>query len=375
MKKFFFMAAMASIALASCVNDVSDVAAEQQKEITFAAPVVSSNSRAIIGGSSLNSGDTDFSVYGWYCEASNYDPNHASTKIYMDNVIVKEDDDFEDTEDIGTGTWKPEKAYYWPKNGKLTFDAYYPVYDASSTSAFTTAFGATSSVTSDKTSGLSFTNVVIPTGTPNTVDLLYSTRIKDQINSTGSISAYDGVDINFNHALSAIYFNLKAADDETVAGIRIKSITVKAYSKGSFTKSASTPEWSVVKSDNTLAVDYNFLTSTEWTDAKVLTTTGAVHETYGILLPQEFTDNYASITIEYYIARGEDYTWVESQTFYLKDTWHTDGSNTITEWEMGKKYTYNFTFDFNIMNFAPSVSVWTEVGVVNQEINGGVVTP
>ena len=44
MKKFFMFAAMASVALVSCVkNETAPIAEEAQQEITFALPVLSPN--------------------------------------------------------------------------------------------------------------------------------------------------------------------------------------------------------------------------------------------------------------------------------------------------------------------------------------------
>lgn len=361
MKKLFFIAAIASVALASCVKNEVAPTAMQQDEITFAAPVVGNLTKGIITGTDFT--ESTFNVYGWYCaDAANggsdaYDDTKAVE--YMPNTTVTLNDTFDSTEDVGTGAWFPANTYYWPKNGKLTFDAYYP-------SDLQAPFGASATVAFDKKAGVSFSNVVVPVVLTNPTDLLYSNRTYDQVASTGAIAKYDGVDINFNHALSAVYFNVKALDDETVAGVRIKSLTVTAYNKGDFTHGITgtsgsytpNPGWTVKTTET--PVDYQFITSTSWTDAKALTTAGETLATYAILLPQTF-DAKVKITIEYYIARGTDYTFSETKTYVLNNNYKDNSENAIDKWEMGKKYTYNFTFDFNSVYFAAAVDNWDSV--------------
>ena len=366
MKRFFFIAAIASVALVGCTkNEAKEPAV--QKEITFATPVIGNLTKGIISGPDFT--ETSFNVFGWYCAdaanggSDNYDDTQATA--YMPDTQVTLDNSFDDDGDVGTGAWFPANTYYWPKTGKLTFDAYYP--------SDLTVFGPTAAVACDKKAGISFSDIEVPVNLSNPTDLLYSSRTYDQVASTGTIAKYDGVDINFKHALSAVYFTVKAKDEETVNGVKIKSLTVSAYNEGDFTHGitgtpgtyAPHPEWTV----NTSAtpVDYKFITSTSWDDAKVLTTTGETLPTYAILLPQSFNAN-VKIIIEYYIARGTDHTFSESQTYVLNNNYKDTSANEISKWEMGKKYTYNFTFDFNSVYFAAAVDEWAPVDMAPFEI-------
>ena len=366
MKKLFFIAALAGVALVSCTkNEAKETAV--QKEITFATPVIGNLTKGIIDGPDFT--ETKFNVFGWYCaDAANggsdtYDDTKATA--YMPDTQVTLNNSFDDTSETGTGAWFPANTYYWPKNGKLTFDAYYP--------SDLTAFGSTAAVACDKKAGISFSDIEVPVNLSDPTDLLYSSRRYDQVASTGTIAKYDGVDINFKHALSAVYFTIKAKDDETAAGVRIKSLTVSAYNEGNFTHGITgttgaytpKPKWTV---DTSVApVDYEFITSTSWTDAKALTTGGETLSTYAILLPQTFDAN-VKITIEYYIARGTDYTFSETKTYVLNNNYEDTSANEISKWEMGKKYTYNFTFDFNSVYFAAEVDNWTPVDMKPFEI-------
>ena len=86
-----------------------------------------------------------------------------------------------------------------------------------------------------------------------------------------------------------------------------------------------------------------------------------------LLMPQELTDA-AEVTVNYTV-NGTPNT----KTVKLKDKQSQDQHGTITgtisEWEMGKRYTYRLyysseTADRDKIYFAPSTDAWTDVDVV-----------
>ena len=352
MKKFFFMAAMASVALASCVNDVSDVAAEQQKEINFAAPVVGNLSRVDVIGEIGTSYDTDesFSVYAVWHESS-FDKWEGAA-LYMSNVEVNHVGTDKDNTSAGTGAWVANPTYYWPKVGVLSFAAYSPTRAKDD---------GTITYTKD---GLQIQNFQVrPNG--QQYDLMYSERTINQSASRGENNTYDGVDIKFKHALSSIKFTAKTdADYSSSIEIKIKKISLWGmYSKATFNQTITdgtsdlkgTPEWNTYKDDSKILgsdpyIAYSGTLQLNHTTAQEANTNAV------ILLPQTFSDENAKIRVDYTI---KSLTGVEINQY--KEVCIKDLSG---EWTYGYRYTYNITIGLDEVYFAPSVELWADQGGV-----------
>ena len=122
MKKLFFIAVMACVAFASCTKNEPAPSAKENQAITFAAPVVSNLTKASVYYSETTFPITqNFDVFAYYHEG-----DFAGDGVeYMKDVTVSYDSNLRTADDVGTGAWSAE-GYYWPKNGKLTFDAYAP---------------------------------------------------------------------------------------------------------------------------------------------------------------------------------------------------------------------------------------------------------
>ena len=293
-----------------------------------------------------------FNVYAWYQAtetSATFDPSLDYT-LYMNNVTCTYAAGNVDDKQ-GEGTWKSVDTYFWPKNGKLTFSAYYP----------TTLSG----VTVDAKTGIAITDYEIGNIT-NQVDVLYSSRVFDRVSSTETDEnkTYDGVDIVFNHALSAATFYVKTAKDYGTDAVKLYSIQIlQASSKGTFTEGYTEG----LKSENPKAkwtvstpIDYT-VTDTE------ISLTDADNVKAGedcIMLPQTFSDDIA-IKVTYgikYKDGADDKYLKQTATFPLKNTTTNDGTE-IEAWEMGKWYKYTLTFTLDTVYFAPSVTPWEDVTV------------
>lgn len=360
MKKTVFIAALAVVSMASCTKNELKVPSTGTDAVISFQPVVANATKAdYITNSSISTDPTSFSfaVFAWYPEGGGEMQASTTTGTkYMDNVTVT----YNNTDyagDEGTGTWAPSTTYYWPKNGKLSFDAYAPASAHDGTPS-----AGKGKFTSDITKGLQIANYIVAE-LANQYDLLYSTRAQNKNTSVGTENAtYDGVDIAFKHALSAIEVKAKTAANYGADVIQLTGVTIQnAYNKGTFSQNMNSPiaEGSPEWTGHGNEVNYVLFSGTQ-----SLTTSEVTSPTIknAIVLPQSFTHspNEVSIKVDYQI-KGTNGYLAQTQTFDLSDT--KVGSIDQTGWDMGKKYTYTLVFTLEDIHFAPSVEVWAPVTV------------
>ncbi len=372
MKKSLFLAALAVVAMASCTkNELKGPSKGTEAEISFQPVVANATKASYITNESIaptgspKSSDFKFSVFAWYTKGDmTASTTESGATAYMSNVEVSYNAGIDDGTTNGSGAWAPSTKYYWPKNGKLSFDAYAP--SSASTDATT--------IKSDVSKGLQIEGYTVK-DLGAQYDLLFSTRVKNQVSSTaGTNTDYDGVDIAFKHALSAIEVTAKTNANYSDA-IRLDKITIlNAYTKGNFSQGMSdantvgTPAWD---NQNT-ETDYVLYTGSQTLSTTPLTsTTSPVAISNAILLPQDLahtggSTNHVSIKVDYSIKHGSSYL-NQTQTFDLS-TCKDASENTLIKWEIGKKYTYNFIFSLEEIYFAPSVENWTEVTVKDIDV-------
>lgn len=364
MKKFLLISGLAVAAMVSCTKNEVYVSENNDAQISFKPLSATQTKSTPIKSYETTTGS--FKVYAWYQAtetSATFDPSLDYT-LYMNNVTCTYAAGNVDDKQ-GEGTWKSADTYFWPKNGKLTFSAYYP-------SDLTGV-----SVTADK--GLKFTDykVAVPT---NQIDVMYSTRVYDRTSSTefDENHDYDGVDIVFNHALSAASFTVKTKENYGTDAVKLYSLKIlNATTNGTFTEGLTTgvsgqaaaPAWGAA---TTPAVeDYTLYTIA---DGKSLTTTAEEACPDCIVLPQTFSDDIA-IEVTYgikYIDGTTTKYLKQVATFPLKDTTigktETNAGTKLTAWEMGKWYHYTLTFTLDTVYFAPSVSAWDDVTVDGIEV-------
>lgn len=345
MKKILFAAVLAGVALVSCTKNEQKVS--DPNKIVFDAPVLAPMTKA---SAELN--DTlfpttrDFSVYAWYT-AGDFTTTGAVT--YMNDVKVTYNGTIEDNTTPGTGAWVPAQNYYWPKNGKLTFDAYSP---------------STVNATATAANGISIADYVI-TASEAQPDVLFSTRVFNKTTSVEYHGKYDGVQIPFKHALCVVKIDYKALSNAAVEAIKIKDIKIVGIdNKGSFCQYAAgvaggndAPAWTVADTPTT----YTYATASNAADSKNITLAAATADSF-ILMPQALDAN-AKLQVVYYIKHGSEYLEqsYETELNVLVDT--ASPANVVSSWEMGKRYIYHLAFDLEQIYFAPTVTDWVDVNV------------
>ena len=313
MKKFFMFAAMASVALASCVKNEPVATVEQGDAITFNAPVVAPATKATSIDGTVAFPHTNFDAYAWYA-VSDFD--NETPSLYFSKKTFTDAGDY----------WSATQAY-WPKNGNLTFVAYAPA-------------GVVTSPACDKTE-LTFSYTVAD-AVGDQKDILYSDWVKNKTsaNQAGNNKFTEtGIDLPFHHALSAVNFKLKAADADAAALIKIKSITLKAANNtGTFTVTEENDaSWSSVTGE----ADYAVLANADGeANATAIAVDAATVGSEFILMPQTTS---TTLSVDYYMkAEGG---WIAQST----------PVNFAIDWVKGTRYTYTIVFDLDEIKLAPVV--------------------
>jgi len=331
MKKLFIIAAAACVTLASCVKNEPVASVEQGDLITFAAPLVAPATKAV--GTVMYPETGTFKLYGWYHAAKDGDFQN----MYINaETVSKQDGNY----------FAPSTSYYWPKSGYLSFFAYSP--------ATLIVGGGTLSVSEmslAKSMALTYT---VASAQAKQDDLLYSNwtmgkTASDVVTLPGNMGSYEGIEIVFNHALSAVLFNFSG-----VANMyKITSVTLSGIQKTAIlTSTPASTSWADPTGD---PVSYEILGEHE--------VSGTV-ETSDLLMliPQDL--DAAKLTINYSLKNPSAAEWIPQDAKVINLNSATDSeSNAIAEWDMGTQYTYNITFGAaSVIKFAPSVvGEWTGV--------------
>ncbi|MGN1045828.1 MAG: fimbrillin family protein [Candidatus Cryptobacteroides sp.] len=370
MKKFMYLAVLAGVALVGCTkNERTTELIDSQKEISFTTPVLATTTKADELKGTKFPDDKDFSVFAYYTEG-NFSSVNTTLATYMDNVKVV--NGTYDNSTPGTfGGWHAETPYYWPKNtnSRLTFDAYYPT---------ALSFASTAA------DGLKLTDYEAPYTYATQNDVMYATRAFDKTFSNQENDGnadYDGVDIQFNHAMSVVKIMVKAKDASAAAAIKVKSVTLKEIAqKGTFSQTYATNGTGAVTSgwDVTYTAPLASYAATDpaadyGTSTEIMATlTGTQYGNNMIVLPQSFATGgavNAEIEVVYYIKNGGSDPSVpaveQKYSFKLNDAGHKDADTSaqITAWEMSKRYTYTITFAVDEIFLAPAITDWTDVNV------------
>ena len=365
MKKLFFIAAIASAALVSCTkNEVSQVA--DQHEITFETPIIGAATKVDL----LTEYDqnTHFGVFGLYY--SEDWTEYADGILYMNNVEVERVAPAGGDTD---GGWTAS-GYYWPKNptSTLTFAAYSPYM---------------SSGVSHDEEGIHFSDYVVETGN---VDLLFSDRTYNQkeANQTVNNTVYYGIDITFNHALSAILFQAKAADgltgnDDGTPNYEFVITEIKilnANSKGTFNQgldddetNPATPAASADDWDTSVPNDYLANTAPITVDSTTPVSEFGDNNTGKanlILLPQSLDNVKVQVTYNLRHDGMAENEYIEGNVAEANLSYDDteDDSNDVTSWLRGKRYIYTLTLGLDEIYFAPNISDWSDVTIPGDTI-------
>ena len=380
MKKSLILMAMAGVALASCVNDVADVAQKEQQKVKvgFSAPILynNSDSRAVLYGEINDDNKVGNDTYSY--------PTAESFVVYA----IQHDDPFttwEDMQPFGFNgeavsydpdfkSWVPKDNdgdyYYWP-NGYLSFAATSPA-------DLELGDGWTEEKRRYDETGLTIEDFKVSDDLEKQYDLLFSEPIKNctsnSMQAEGS-GKYNGVPIKFYHALSSVHFALQNTAANTVVALQkleISGVENKGtFKEGIIDESAEyefkegvvVPKWEIDYNDNE-SVSYVVYDAASQSQGGLNFPQQARHlsvyaeelglKGYSILpLPQDLEDVVLTVT---YTVNGEE---VRPAVIPL------DGYANLNEWVMGTRYTYSLLYSADshlddIIRFAPETNDWVD---------------
>lgn len=394
MRTKLFLAALAGVALASCVTDKEYVETNPTEgvKIVFDSPVLYNNNtqtRANVYGEisaeTVGEGDSYptnelFQIYAVQHTGDLTGWAAATTAEFNDKPIAYESN---------IDGWIPIKPtggfYFWPGGeSKMSFAACSPA-DLACTTAERT-YGAT---------GLTIENFQVSPDASKQYDLMFSKRAinktsTDMLHTEGQ---YSGIPIEFQHALSSIRFSLLNSSNEVVV---LKKITLYgALDTGKFEEGIDESE-----SINTYVLGTEGNVHPEWTP-----TTNRVAQTNAyiafngditfptgnpkyvadldkedndtdinpdvcnvlLLMPQTLTDD-VKIHVEYTV-NGQ----LATKTVDVVDATKTDNKTNLTTWDMGTRYAYRLHYSAESANkdkiyFAPSSEGWKDAGAYEIEL-------
>lgn len=387
MKTRLFLAALAGVALASCVTDKEyDVPAQNENvKIAFDSPVMYDNDTRAnyygeVGSHQYPPGSTiysyprneDFQIYavehnggfaGWA----------SATKAAFDDTSISRDPDLDG--------WAPkdnESYYYWPSGKMMSFAACSPANLEQSVSR---TYGA---------NGLTITNFKVP-AVDHQYDLMFSQRTVNNTSSSMIQGAdkYSGVPILFQHALSSIHFSIMNSSDETVI---LKQISVYGihdtatfneniaetpsnyalYERGNNVNPAwinTNPNAEITSTNPYLAFTgtLTFPASAQYISSMLSDNPSNTSTNHVLLLlPQELSDD-AVLKVDYTVNGADAHKIVKLNSAV------DQSSQYITRWEMGTKYTYRLHYSEESASqdkiyFSPSSDSWRDAGVAVIEL-------
>ena len=352
---------------ASCLKVEQRETPSADSPVAFSHPVVTAERTKVVTGSLTDyPKEENFTVYAFYSQGNFNGWNAASGTLYMDKI--------ECSYDAALNGWKPSVTYYWPKNGKLTFAAYSPS-QLSSDAAVT--YGE---------DGFKFDGFqVLQTQNDGSkqYDLLYSERSMNKTSSTGG-TTYSGADINFRHALCTVRFKFRSSQNyEGGTSTVIKRVEIlNVYTSGNFAENiktasqatySATPEWTAQAWPVSYPAAPATLSQTVTKDTKDL-----VGGYDLILMPQMFDHGsgvHVTIKVTYdegavlgKVANIDLVNGFDSNNDGIGDTYFNDGTNDITGWAPGRKYTYTITFGKYKILFTPTVDPWAEGGNSSEDM-------
>lgn len=335
--------------LSCCVKVEPAVRSEDSGEIYFNSPVMSAAAKAVSGVIDTYPESEKFKVYAKY--SSGDFVSWSSDITYIDGVEAA----YDSSENGWTTSMGASgQAYYWPNSGNLTFAAYSP----------SDCPGA-----SYGNAGLVVNDFVVSENATERYELLYAPRAMNKTSSSVTSGLYDGVQLNFRHALSCIDFRVRNAANYSGSMIYIKSVKIlNAYSEGDFAENIidgstyeASPDWTGQKTEK----EYTFYNSLTGPGHLVTVETLPLDVEDLLMIPQELdhTSRHIVIRLEY-DDNGVDKISDIDLVNGFEGGYFNDGTNEIREWEPGKKYTYTITFGKYKIFFTPSVddSNWSDSG-------------
>ena len=351
MKKLFFLAVAAVVALAACTKN--EVANPTSKEISFNAVTAKNQvTKAINDKTYYAPSDPAFGVWGLY-QPTNWATDKGAGVWVGSSLSASAEITYQ------TNTWKKNGAVdYWPLTGSLVFMGYSPYANVSSKASVAVA-----------DSKVTLTVADFQTTTGDWVDdLMWSDAVEKSANDTNydadgnNTTTYDGVPIVFHHALSQIAVYAKtdkdyAAEDYTFT---ITALSVTVDDKATLTvaddlSADPTVTWTEPATDATRTV----LSSA----SAALTTSFAKQGDSFLVIPQTLTAAQDTITVTYQVEHnGVTSTATKNISLTAGD------SVALSAFAKNTKYNLNLVFSIDEIKYSPDVVDWDAATASEYEV-------
>lgn len=349
MKKSLFLAALATIALASCTQNEDF---SQPEKINFnPLNYKAQSTKAPINGAYYTSSDPSFGIFAFHTDKG-WDDDGTTINEYIPKSKVS----WNET----NSEWNTATNAYWPLSGSLTFIGYTP---------FTSGNADVNAAYDKATKELTITNF----SAANQDDLMYTLPSDAQdltvnsapyIQEQGGTSAYSGVPIKFRHALSQIVVTAKVADTYTGATFTINSISLQGMNDNATLTVTESP--SPVASWGETSAAASFTIPNVETAALGITATPVGKPVLVIPQalkvksdiepkPQQLEINY-SMTVDLGTPNDKSDDVTTTTTKYVD--LNSGANDALTALAMGKKYTLNLTISADKILYSPSVDEW-----------------
>lgn len=326
-----------------------------EQKISIPCPLVTPATKAWAGEMPLNySTDESFGVYALYYPTGNFSgwESTPGSMTYIDGAEFSYKSSINDATE-GSGAWSATPGYYWPKGGKMTFAAWSPYRAINDVTKL--SYGQT---------GLQLTNFTTADKGSEQYDLLYSERVYDKADCSGTSAQYDGIDLLFSHALSSLHFTACSSVSTTI--IRISKIVIyDIYKSGDFNEKVdettpatydSYPKWTfdAGKAKYTEASPLVVYEDNSGIAAPVLPLQGSTPLAVGFALPIPQNISSAKMKVYYNVQLGSaEPVPTVSQALEL-------GSGTVTLWKRQTRYIYNLILGAQQIRFSVNVRGWSD---------------
>ena len=327
MKKVIFSMCLAALAI-GCAK--TEVQFEQTDAISF-APVAKVATKAAISGVDFNTTEPLKVFANAVTQVKNAEGN--VTGLLTDNNGIIYEEYLKNASFTRTDVADPYTgSYYWPNVKALLFAGYVNA-------------GSASASIDSPVETMTISGYTQPDSGDN--DLMYF--FNRGTNNFGFTKRSANIDVVMNHACAWLVFNIKGNGVTGKANTtwKIHELQVMNISK---TGTATLTSSSVVWDETDKTKEYEIYKAVDETQAQTLSTSAFTPcPTNCIVIPQVPTELYIKYS---YVSQEGLAPIVEETTVPLTVT----GS---TEWEAGKKYTYDVTVTATAIKIMPPSSDWT----------------
>ena len=253
--------------------------------------------------------------------------------------------------------WKPDKSYMWPKDGYLTFAAYSPAYVRDHAQiSYTPEYG------------VGIENYKVDANPDNHYDLMFSSRVTDRkkTDMAADVPApYDGVQIVFEHVLSAIVFRVQADRNYADWGYNVHMTNLSLHNV------YSTADFRQFSGKESNEVDMTGM----WTGYEGKLEYVAFHSEDDdsimndqdadlILLPQSLAEegmDPVKMELRFEMSHPDMAGKKTHHSIIFDLSQGKKADNTVVDrWEPGKRYVYTITIGLNTVEFSPEVYAWED---------------